>query len=404
MSELVVILTDFFLPPADDRPVSASLVSASPGAARPAGAAALPRLPSLEVLLARAHREPLADDWRGWLARRLGGPPLAPASLVARAWGVQAAGGAEQGGDGARLVGDEPGGDGARVAGASASGYWLATPVHLVAGISRVMMHPAGLLHLGADEQQELVEQFAAQFGDSPWRLYTRGQRELLLGGPALSASGADPARFLCADPSAGLPRGADARALRRLGSELELWLHEHALNRARARRGQLPVTTLWLWGGETSEGGGTGEAGGSGGASQAGGTGGAGGVSGAGGAGGRRVTAYLYGRDTYAEALVQWLGGQCRPLETDAPVDISAVAGGASDLILAHEVHGKATHAAGRLELLERQWLGPALAGLRAGRLHALLLVASDHVYHLRRLDRWRIWHACAPWWEVLG
>src|SRR6202008_4675572 len=34
------------------------------------------------------------------------------------------------------------------------------------------------------------------------------------------------------------------------LGAELEMWLHSHPLNHFRQQRGELPVSTLWLWGG----------------------------------------------------------------------------------------------------------------------------------------------------------
>ncbi len=51
-------------------------------------------------------------------------------------------------------------------------------------------------------------------------------------------------------DPTPGLARGAAGGTLRRLGAEIEMWLHEHPLNQQRRTgRGQLPVTTLWFWG-----------------------------------------------------------------------------------------------------------------------------------------------------------
>ncbi|MDT9702931.1 hypothetical protein, partial [Streptomyces sp. P17] len=36
---------------------------------------------------------------------------------------------------------------------------------------------------------------------------------------------------------------------MRRLGVELEMWLHEHPLNTGRERAGQLRVIGLWPWG-----------------------------------------------------------------------------------------------------------------------------------------------------------
>src|SRR5262249_22835248 len=46
------------------------------------------------------------------------------------------------------------------------------------------------------------------------------------------------------------LPRGPGAALLRRVGAEIEMWLHEHPLNEARRRAQRLPVSALWLWGG----------------------------------------------------------------------------------------------------------------------------------------------------------
>lgn len=46
------------------------------------------------------------------------------------------------------------------------------------------------------------------------------------------------------------LPQGADAGHWQRLSNEMQMLLHSHALNEAREARGELPVNSLWLWGG----------------------------------------------------------------------------------------------------------------------------------------------------------
>ena len=131
---------------------------------------------------------------------------------------------------------------------------WLATPVHMVAGLDTVRVHPAGLLRLAAGEQQILQGDFARVFAGSGWSLHATGRRELLLAGPFPQANAAvrsaDPALWLGADPRAGLPSGPGSDSLRRFGAELEMWLHEHPVNLARAGRGLLTVSALWLWGG----------------------------------------------------------------------------------------------------------------------------------------------------------
>lgn len=46
------------------------------------------------------------------------------------------------------------------------------------------------------------------------------------------------------------LPKGDDARVLRRWHNEIQMLLHEHAVNVTRERRGALPVTGVWFFGG----------------------------------------------------------------------------------------------------------------------------------------------------------
>jgi len=205
-SELILILSDFF-----------------PGTLSAAADLAAPRLTGLETLLAKSRRSALPQGWRAWLAQRFAAPEiaaLAPAEAVARAWLLP-----------------------------SGAKHWLATPVHYFAGLDSVQLHPEGLLQLSTQEEAALVADFEAVFADTPWRLHGNGARELLLSGPTLDASAADPAQFAGLDPSPGLPRGAELATLRRLGVEIEMWLHEHRVNRERRTRGERPVTTLWFWG-----------------------------------------------------------------------------------------------------------------------------------------------------------
>ncbi len=50
--------------------------------------------------------------------------------------------------------------------------------------------------------------------------------------------------------PDAWLPTGSGADEYRRLISEVEMALHDHAVNVERAERGLPPVNSLWIWGG----------------------------------------------------------------------------------------------------------------------------------------------------------
>jgi hypothetical protein len=346
VAELVLVLTDF--------------ISAAGGQPDDSGDG-LPRLPLLERTLARSRVSALALDWRAWLAGRGPGVSAAastPAATVAAAWDVH------QG------------------SGQSPGGVWLATPVHYFAGLDSVHLHPQGLLRLDRTAQDWLVRDFARVFADSPWRLRGLGQRELLLSGPAIEASGADPAYFAGGDPSPGLPRGEGAATLRRLGAEMEMWLYEHPLNLERRGRGELPVTTLWLWGAQSfpstvapSQ------------PSRP-------------GPGLPRVAARLYGCDTYAEALWRLQGGACAPLP--AMFDPALISPSADSVFLYPLLQPDGLCAA--FTQLERRWLPGALRAVSARRVSVLRLLIGARLYSLRWLDRARFWRPRVPWWETLA
>ncbi|HEX2791247.1 MAG TPA: hypothetical protein VHN17_12515 [Steroidobacteraceae bacterium] len=340
MAELVFILTDFF------------------SAAPPDAGAGLPRLPLLETMLTRSRVTALAPDWRGWLAARSGSVPgrsLTPSATVAAAWQ-------------------------ARPEAAAGSGQvWLATPVHYFAGLDSVHLHPAGLLRLDGGEQRRLVEDFAQVFAGSPWQLRALGQRELLLSGPAIEASGADPAYFAGSDPTAGLPRGAGAGTLRRLGAEMEMWLYEHPLNLERGRRGELPVTTLWLWGAGPDSTAPT---------------------AAAPAPGATAASARLYGRDTYAEALWRLHGGAAAALP--AAFDAALLAAHADSVFLYPLLQPEGLTAA--LLQFEQRWLPGALAAVRQRRASVLRLLIGPRAYSVRWIDLARFWRGRRPWWERLA
>lgn len=337
MTQLVFILTDFCVPDTD-------------GTRSPR-----PRLPLLEKWLSRSERIVLDADWRGWLAAHAAPGPLAQFSLAA-------------------IVG-------AAFRDASSpkpetTGYWLATPVHFFAGLDTVQLHPSGLLRLSDGEQRALVKDFARVFSDSPWRLESLGQRELLLSGPPLDADGADPGSFLGADPSAGFPRGERAGIVRRLGSEMEMWLHEHPINQARVQDGLLPVTTFWLWGAQAPD--------------------------------LPRgdvplIEPQLFGADVYAQALWRLQRRSVGELSAASQLINAVPIGFASDSVLLYPSLGE-TGMIDRLTQLEQDWLPGAWRALRHGQVSVLRLIAGARLYSLSRLSLMRVWRAGGPWWEQLA
>jgi hypothetical protein len=304
-------------------------------------AAALPRLPALERWMARATSEPLAHGWRLALA----------ASLVPE---VSSEGGAAAGAVGAATD--------------ARCGWWLATPVHLLAGLDTLRLHPAGLLESTLEEQCTLSADFERVFQGSDWKLRVTERRELLLEGPpAEGISSQDPARFLGRPVREGVPQGVGAAALRRLMSELEMWLHEHPLNQRRIAAGLLPISGLWLWGGGN--------------ASRA----------------VPHVLPPLFGTDLAVEALWKLAGGHRQPLPSQCLALADHSAAGAVVMIPVPLGAG-----AEALVQIDRQWIAPLLAQV-SGQAHAATLLCADKRFTLSSRARWRFWRREQPWWELL-
>jgi hypothetical protein len=126
---------------------------------------------------------------------------------------------------------------------------WMATPVHLIAGLASVHLDPHGILRPAADELTRLAEDFARTFQDPGLQLLPLEGEFLLLGPELPPAQTPEPARALGDSVAEALPKGPGAAPLRRLGTEIEMWLHGHAVNDARAGRGAPLISGLWLWG-----------------------------------------------------------------------------------------------------------------------------------------------------------
>ena len=346
MRELVIVIADLYLEPQPAVRTAAAPIS---GHGPDAGAA-----PGIQHLARFGHATALAEGWRAWVARWLGLPEyshVAPASIAAAA-----------------LAGalTEP------ADAAADRAVWLATPMHLIAGLTSVHLDRRSVLRLPGAELAELTASFRETFRGSGFDLNPLESGELLLAGPPqpAGATATEPARMLLTSMAEALPAGQGAPALRRLSSEIEMWLHDHAVNHARARRGAVPVATLWLWGGGAPPAQPTAIA--------------------------RETTDAAFGSDAYLRGLWRLAGGESRPM----PVDCAAVIGepraqrALAVVEVAELLHAHASWSlAQAVAEIDRRLLSPALAALRRGELQRLVLLANDRSLSVRSADRWRLW-----------
>jgi hypothetical protein len=156
--------------------------------------------------------------------------------------------------------------------------------------------------------------------------------------------------------------------------SEIEMWLFDHAANRARAARGELPVTGLWLWGGgETLR-------------------------------ALPSVRGWAAGRDPLFVAFdvrTQFPTGSGGPradaaASASAAPDANARGDGGGGVVVCSEAPGSAAW-----PRVERDWLVPAMAALQSGRISQLQLSAVDRCFRLTSPRHWRFWRRARPWWE---
>jgi hypothetical protein len=133
---------------------------------------------------------------------------------------------------------------------ATADDYWLcAAPVYLQIQHDRLILHPPPALSI--EEATRLCDDLNAHFtadglrftAPHPQRWYLQ-----LKHAPAISTHPLP--EVIGRDVLAFLPHGDDALHWHKLINEMQMYLHEHAVNQQREARGAWPVNSLWLWGG----------------------------------------------------------------------------------------------------------------------------------------------------------
>ena len=249
--------------------------------------------------------------------------------------------------------------------GMAGSPYWLrADPVHLRVMRDRIVLADSKVLNLTQPEADALARSISDHFGATfspqplhPARWYLRlDQAPRLCTTPLSLAVGCD--------IDALLPQGEDAMLFRTHLNELQMLLFEHPVNQAREARGELPVNSLWLWGGGCLPA-----------------------IS--------KNAAAVYSNDAEVRALGRFCGVEAAAM----PGLFSAGLLEENKLIVLDQLkeagqYGDAFGWREAISALERDWFQPLLAHLRW---HASVVRLVDPVngkcLDLNWLDCWRIW-----------
>ncbi|MHB1215800.1 MAG: hypothetical protein ACYCY9_12520 [Thiobacillus sp.] len=244
--------------------------------------------------------------------------------------------------------------------------YWLrADPVHLQVMRDHIVLTDGATLDVSAEEAAALAAAIREHFGAdlSPQPLHPQHWYLKLPETPRLTTTPLPVAVGRDIEPLQ--PHGDDAIRFRTLLNELQMLLHDHPVNRAREARGDLPVNSLWLWGGGVLP-------------------------------ATRSLSVSIYTGNAEAQALGTFCSTEVHPLPTQ--LDVTLLETGGIMLLDVLTRSGQVGDAYGwreALRELEQDWFLPLQGALRRIGSPGLRLLdpISGKALHLQSHDAWRLW-----------
>lgn len=126
-----------------------------------------------------------------------------------------------------------------------------ADPVYLEPRLDALCLHALNDEAVGAAELQAVMRQLQAVLGDNQHLAFiSMGSQGYVQASDALATATMSALAVDHQNPGDYLPGGAGAASYRNLISEIEMALHEQAVNQRRTATGRPPINSLWLWGG----------------------------------------------------------------------------------------------------------------------------------------------------------
>jgi hypothetical protein len=212
------------------------------------------------------------------------------------------------------------------------------------ARLDHVRIAEQGLVQLDHGQADALVAAFNATF-DPDFCLVRSHRGDFDLHGwppGADEVMTTDPATLLGADVLDGLARGENARRVRALSAEIEMWLHTNAKTIELGQPLAANASALWLW------------------------------------------------RAPDLGAL------ECAP-GTDWARWVRDLSAGTPAVAVLWPM------TRGSLESLERDWLAPVAAHVAAGGIETLELIVNGRLFTVRRADFWKRWRRPRAWLDVV-
>lgn len=244
--------------------------------------------------------------------------------------------------------------------GERAVGFWLrAQPIHFVAGLERLTTVPLrGAARMSTAERAALTPTLADHLQTAGIQLHEGADGEwLLYSAEPLQVETVTP-EFAAANPFAEiLPRGRDARGLRRLMTEMQMLLHDHPVNTARESRGLPALNAIWVHGeGMLSE------------------------VT-------PRALPEASGDDVYLRGIYRLHERAVQPKATDAATLLARIAGPTVAIIDPPDPRA-----------LETDWLAPLSSALLRGSISKLTLLFAEWRVDTHRAAMFKFWRRELP------
>ncbi len=251
-------------------------------------------------------------------------------------------------------------------------GWMRADPAHLQPDLGKLILFDGGSYSLGMHEARQLVSDLNAalaahaieiKVGRDPKRWYVR-----LEGAAAVKTW--PPSAVATRHLEGFLPKGRDAKRWVRLMNEVQMVLHDTAVNREREDRGEPAINSLWFWG-----------------------------------AGSLPPVARVPGRAVWgSEPIMTGLAvlGGCAP--SRLPGSFGALleqAGPATECLVVFPEEPSAHDQQAwleRLARLDRDWFQPLLTRLRLGRLRRADLYTEGCHFEISVKSLWRLWRRPGP------
>lgn len=249
------------------------------------------------------------------------------------------------------------------------SGWWLrADPVHLRPERDRLILFDTQVVPITLDEANRLTSEVMEAYAGHGWLLKSPRPGRWYLKPPRAARILTTPLpRVVGKDIHPYLPQGKDGKTWHTLLNEIQILLHTATVNNEREQRGELPINSLWFWGG------------------------------------GRLPSisqvewVHLYSEEPLSLALARLAGtpSSARPADFTNWLRQAKQAG--EYLVVLDQMRGAVQYGQARewvelVERLERDWIAPMVSALKAREVSALTICTDIGTFHVgqRQIHRW--------------